>query len=86
MSKVNFIHRRDVINGKILNSGGYTIAYREVADGIEYAPAYCSPSDNFNRQTGRIKAEGRLNSDRYRRFIKMSFEDFKALAYTTDIV
>ena len=62
MGKVNFIHRRPVVDGKIQNSGGYTIAYREVENGVEYAIARCSPRDNFSREVGRVKSSGRLNS------------------------
>lgn len=85
MAKINYIHRRPVINGVIQNTGGYTIAYREVEGGIEYALAFCSPRDNFSRHLGRIKAAGRLDSEHYREFVAQSFEDFKNSAYLEEV-
>ena len=77
MSDVKFIHCRPItVTGKIKNSGGCTVAFREVSDGIEFATAWCSPKDNFNKAFGRVKAEGRLNSDHYRKHSSLSFTDF----------
>ena len=78
MSDVKFIHCRPitVVTGAIKNSGGCTVAFREVSDGIEYATAWCSPKDNFNKALGRIKAEGRLKSDQYRKHTTLNFTDF----------
>lgn len=77
MSKVNFLHRRPMVDGRISNSGGFTVAFEEVDEGIRYAVAYCHPNDNFNKKTGRIKAEGRLNSPRYVDQVDMNFDAFK---------
>jgi hypothetical protein len=66
-SETQFIHIRNTVNGQIQGRGGATIAYRETANGIEYAAAFCSPADTFNKAYGRAKAGGRLNSDTYRR-------------------
>jgi hypothetical protein len=77
MSKVNFIHRRLVKGGVVHNSGGSTIAFRELSDGsIEYAVAFCSMKDNFNKKYGRTKAEGRLNSPNERHVSDMGWADF----------
>lgn len=77
MSKVSFIHRRRISNGIIQNNGGQTIAFRELNNGkIEYASALCNPKDNFSRAMGRVKAEGRLNSTRYRDTVNLSYDDF----------
>lgn len=77
MSKVNFIHQRHVSkDGTISNRGGVTIAFRETQDGIEYAYAFCSFLDNFNKATGRVKASGRLNSQKYLRKSNLGWKDF----------
>lgn len=79
MSKINFIHRRRVVNGKIQNNGGQTIAFRELDNGnIEAAFAFCNPKDNFSRAAGRVKAAGRLNSDRYREIFDHTYDEFIA--------
>lgn len=42
-------------------NGGATIAYVTAENGKVYvAAAYCHPYDNFNADTGRVKADGRL--------------------------
>jgi hypothetical protein len=44
------------------------VAFRETQPGVvEFAEAWCSPADNFCKAYGRTKAEGRLNSERFRR-------------------
>lgn len=82
MSKVSFIHIRATdSNGKVLNYGGSTIAFRETSDGVEFAQSWCSPRDNFSRAVGRVKAEGRLNSSSYCTPVDMSFEQFRQSVY-----
>lgn len=57
-----FIHYRlhSEADGSILSRGGATASILE-KDGKTYAAvAYCNPSDNFNFQYGRAKADGRL--------------------------
>jgi hypothetical protein len=77
MSKVYFMHVRNfTFDGRINNLGGSTIAYREVLDGIEFAESWCNSRDNFNKTYGRDKAQGRLNSDNYRRKFYGTFQEF----------
>jgi hypothetical protein len=77
MSKVFFIHFRNVDGqSRISNFGGSTVAFREVADGVEYAVARCNSRDNFNKGFGRAKAQGRLNSDRFRQKFSGSVQQF----------
>lgn len=65
MSDVKFIHIRNKVGDKILNNGGTTIAYQGLdPDTVRYAVAHCSPRDNFSKRLGRIKAQGRLDSDK----------------------
>jgi len=62
---VKFIHiRYKDSNGNILSSGGVTFAYREEGEGIKYASAKCHPNDNYVKTLGRVKAHGRLSSDK----------------------
>ena len=61
--KVFFKHFRPVINGKIDNRGGMTVAYTpRDGGGVKFAFACCHPGDNFNKRIGRVKSSGRLNS------------------------
>ena len=65
--KVSFFHARYFDTNGNLQRSGATYAYRELEPGkIEYAAAFCHPKDNFNKRLGRVKAEGRLKSDRFR--------------------
>lgn len=66
-----FMHvRNHVGEGDVETKGGVTIAYTEeaVPEGIRviFATAVCSSRDNYCRRTGRVIAEGRLQSDHYR--------------------
>ena len=64
--KICFMHIRR--SGDEVNKGGATVAM-EVNDKnlvTAYATSWCHPHDNFCRRTGRVKAEGRLKSARYR--------------------
>lgn len=69
MFKVKFIHiRRHDIDGSISPLGGGTVAYEVDLDtGMvsRAASSFCNPRDNFSRHTGRVKAQGRLNSKRW---------------------
>jgi len=87
MSKVNFIHRRKIVNGKPHNKGGFTVAFREISngDGVEYAYSFCHPSDNFNKTLGRIKAEGRLNSKGVG-VAYMTFDEFRESVYEEEVI
>lgn len=86
--KTFFIHLRARTQQGISNTGGSTVAYRETADGgIEYAEAWCNPSDNFCREQGRVKSAGRLNSPRYmRKVANISEKDFRAGVYSGQLV
>jgi hypothetical protein len=78
---VNFIHRRVLVNGKVHNKGGFTVAFKEVPEGVRYAYAYCSPKDNFDKAFGRTKASGRLESTNFSAVTYMTFEEFKESVY-----
>ena len=77
---IKFLHlRRLTIDGKINGRGGETIAYRASPSGVEFASAYCSANDNYNKAYGRAKTVGRLASDRFRGFVAgMTADDFRA--------
>lgn len=78
MSKVYFMHIRNIDGlNRISNFGGTTIAYREIPSGVEYAEAWCSDRDNFNKAYGRAKASGRLNSPNYVRRFSGTFSQFR---------
>ena len=63
---IEFLHIRQYDeNNKVLNSGGFTLAFKEDNGVFKYAMAMCGPNDNFNKAYGRAKAGGRLNSPRY---------------------
>lgn len=69
MLKVKFVHiRRHSSDGSISPLGGGTVAYEVNQDTgmvIRSASSFCHPRDNFNRQIGRAKAAGRMNSKRW---------------------
>lgn len=64
---IKFHHRRllDPVYNTISGKGGATIAYEVMGNNIQYAVARCHTNDNFNKAQGRIKAAGRMNSNRY---------------------
>lgn len=85
--KISYMHIRNITdNGVIDGRGGATVAFRETAPGvIEYAAAFCSPHDNFNKAYGRTKAEGRLASDRFRRTeVGLNLVDFRKVVMDGD--
>lgn len=66
--KTSFIHIRvKTPQGNILPNGGTTIAFQhdENSNNILYAIAQCNPHDNYNKAYGRMKAAGRLKSDKF---------------------
>jgi hypothetical protein len=77
---IKFLHlRRLTVDGKINGRGGETIAYRASTSGVEFASAYCSVKDNYNKAYGRAKTVGRLASDRFRQFATgMTADEFRA--------
>ena len=82
----HFAHRRFLNeDGSIDPRGGITIAYKQYKDSIQYAIARCHERDNFNKQQGRIKAAGRLNSDKSRHNTTESLQAFKERIYTTPL-
>ena len=56
-NRVMFHHQRREAEGK----KPFTVAFRRNGNHVDFAFAYCSPRDNFNRKLGRMIAEGRLN-------------------------
>lgn len=63
LGKIYFRHVRNIVDGKIDNMGGATIAYQEISPNIfKLAISRCHPKDNFDKKLGRIKSSGRLNS------------------------
>lgn len=83
---VHFIHRRETADGFISNNGGFTIAYRVVDPmHVEYAISRCGPHDNFSKHLGRVKAAGRLKSEKYRTEVPMTFEQFKEYAHVASL-
>ena len=61
-----FLHYRKVDDrGNVSARGGVTVAYAVGEEGATSAIAMCGPNDNYNRQYGRAKAEGRMRSERY---------------------
>lgn len=65
---VKFIHcRYHNTDGTVKPHGGLTIAY--VVDAkfavVGYAAARCNTKDMYNKQVGRMKAAGRLLSDKW---------------------
>ena len=89
--KTKFIHKRfqTTIPGleqqEISGKGGVTIAYvpNEDTNEVLYAIARCHPRDNFNKQQGRIKAEGKMKSLKHLIFFKGNEKDFKEMIYNT---
>ena len=49
-------------------TAAYTLDENREADvrRIEFALAFCSPTDNFNKKLGRNKSSGRLKSNRFK--------------------
>lgn len=82
MNSVKFIHIRNFdIQGQFDPRGGFTYAYREVSDGVEYAVAQCSSRDNFVKAYGRAKAQGRLRSPDHLRLYRGDAASFREAVY-----
>ena len=84
--KIKFIHLRRIINNEVAPHGGMTIAYLidDNFNVIGFAPAKCHKHDNYSRKQGRVKAEGRLKSNRY--FVQLPpTEEKKFLAKATEM-
>ena len=82
---VKFLHYRaydeihvgnDEYEYVVASNGGTTVAYIEGEEGISHAFAYCHELDRYNKELGRIKAAGRLNSDKYRSEVRITRDDF----------
>lgn len=80
-----FGHQRIIENGQVSGKGGFTVAFRQIENGIEYAVARCHPNDNFVKKNGRVKAAGRLNSPRYVQKLILDTADLTP-AQVSDIV
>jgi hypothetical protein len=61
--KLRHIRAKDR-DGNILSKGGATISAMVDENDIvvEFAVAYCHSRDNFNRRTGKVKANGRMQA------------------------
>lgn len=79
---IRFAYKR-VVNpqGEIDPRGGLTIAYEQQGNTINYAIARCHHNDNFNKQQGRVKAAGRLLSDKHRQSTTLDLKAFKERVY-----
>ena len=78
--KVKFLHIRKYDNdGQMRSHGGRTVAYQVDTQGIVwgYAEAKCHDNDNFVKEQGRVKAAGRLFSERYLKACQMNESDFR---------
>lgn len=67
-SNVRFIHCRNLNeDGSINPKGGMTVAYNINKEGlvVGWAAASCHIRDTYNKLIGRMKASGRLLSDKY---------------------
>lgn len=86
---VKFIHCRSVNDdNSIKPNGGLTIAYvvNAAFKVVGWAAARCNPLDTYNKQIGRMKASGRLLSDKWYQecpeldeptFIQQSIDGYK---------
>lgn len=61
------------------NHTTYACELNEQRQVVAFATAKVHPKDQFCRRTGRVKAEGRLHSGRYRTYCldKPLYEDFR---------
>ena len=57
-------HYRCYLDGEMLARGGVTVAWLLQGDKVIYGVSVCDPRDNFCKHTGRVKAEGYLQSKR----------------------
>jgi hypothetical protein len=55
---IRYFHVRNPYGG-----GGFTVAYEEEMNSVEYGVGYCSPKDQFNKLNGRMNALFRLDRD-----------------------
>ena len=63
--EIKFLHYRLFGDDGIVARGGITVAYCEDAPGqLRVAKARCHTLDNFVKKQGRIKASGRLQSEK----------------------
>lgn len=86
MSTIKFIHRRPVVSlsgwePSIASRGGFTVAYRELENGVEYSVATCSNRDNYNKKLGRAIAQGRLECGTHHAQADMSPDEFRDYIY-----
>lgn len=67
---IKFMHIRPLHHGQPETKGGMTIAYENMGDNTyQYAISFCHPKDNFCKRTGRVKAAGRMQSQRHVRYL-----------------
>jgi len=79
---IRFAHIRIIApDGHIDSKGGLTIAYEQQGNTINYAIARCHERDNFVKSQGRVKAAGRLLSDKHRQSTTLDITSFKEKIY-----
>lgn len=77
-----FAHIRPRVDGVIPPCGGVTVAYEDIGNGVYlYTLAKCAPHDNFQKRLGRVKAKGRMNSEKYHNYIDGIKSDKEFVAY-----
>lgn len=68
VTNIKFVHCRNINkDGTINPNGGLTIAYNINSEFkvVGWAAAKCHTNDNYNKKLGRMKASGRLLSNKY---------------------
>jgi len=71
---------------KFLSSGGFSLAYRITACGVEYASAYCSKKDKFSRHIGHFLSLNRLYNSAERKLVHIFNESDPVLLILMDII
>ena len=86
--KLHYAHKRyiDPEFGTVSAKGGMTACWTQAVDNqILYATARCHKKDQFSKQQGRVKAAGRLNSEKYATLFSGTADQFKQWFYGTPI-
>ena len=87
-TKIHYAHKRyiDPETGTVAAKGGMTAAWIQAVDNqILYATARCHKNDSFNKQQGRVKSAGRLNSEKHATLFSGTPDQFKQWFYGTPI-
>lgn len=80
---IKFLHFREytavnLFREEVSANGGCTVAYTVSDDNtsVHYAKSVCHYSDNYNKRLGRIKAQGKLLSEKLSQQFKGTEEEF----------